>query len=127
MPLVHIRKQNLYRIVNVLLFRTIIFLFCNKMLVIKAGIHKIANNEDPDQKKSDLGLCCLSRHFSAGVAFEILYITFNSVYKQLFSGHGCRVFDVNIHLCPNSDGFKIAQRLNMGRVLSSHFISHPSY
>ena len=37
------------------------------MLVIRAGIHKllvrIANRADPNQKQSDLGLCCLSRPF----------------------------------------------------------------
>ena len=49
---------------------TFLFLFSNKMLFIKIGIHKMlirkANREDPDQtalkKQSDLGLCCLSRH-----------------------------------------------------------------
>ena len=43
------------------------FLFSNKMLVIRAGIHKmhvrIANREDPDQTS---GLCCLPRPFSEG-------------------------------------------------------------
>ena len=43
------------------------FLFSTKVLVIRAGIHKmllkIANKEDPDQPaSSDLGLHCLSRH-----------------------------------------------------------------
>ena len=51
--------------INVLKFRTLLFLFSNKMLVFSAGIHKmlvrIANREDPD--KSDLGLCCLSWPF----------------------------------------------------------------
>ena len=59
--------------VNVLKFQTLfLFLFSNKMLLFKTGIHKmlvrIANREDPDQtasfqKQSDLGLHCLSRHF----------------------------------------------------------------
>ena len=44
-------------IVNVLKFRTLIFLFSNKMLVFRAGIHKIlvgiANREDPDQTASE--------------------------------------------------------------------------
>ena len=45
-----------------------LFLFSNKMLVFKAGIHKIlvriANREDSDQTaSSDLGLPCLSRPF----------------------------------------------------------------
>ena len=40
-------------------------LFLNKMLIIRAGIHKmlvtIANREEPDQTaSSDLGLRCLS-------------------------------------------------------------------
>ena len=48
--------------VNVLKFQTLLDLFLNKMLVIRAGIHnmpdRIADREDPDQmkKQSDLGL-----------------------------------------------------------------------
>ena len=46
---------------------TFLFLFSNKMLVIRAGIHKmlvrIANREDPDKKQYDLGLHCLTRPF----------------------------------------------------------------
>ena len=47
---------------------TFVFLFSNKMLVIWAGIHKmavrIANREDPDQTaSSDLDLHCLSMPF----------------------------------------------------------------
>ena len=38
--------------VNVLKFRTLLFLFSSKMRVIKAGRHKIANREDPDQTAS---------------------------------------------------------------------------
>ena len=42
------------------------FLFSNKMLVIRAGIHKmlvrIANREDL-KEQSDMGLLCLSRPF----------------------------------------------------------------
>ena len=48
---------NVFKILN-----TFLFLFLNKMWVIRAGIHKmlvrIANREDPY-----LGLCCLSRLF----------------------------------------------------------------
>ena len=43
--------------VNVLKFQTLLFLFSNKMLVFRAGIHKmlvrIANREDPDQTASE--------------------------------------------------------------------------
>ena len=43
--------------VNVLLFQTLLFLFSNKILVIRAGIHKkldrIANREDQDQTASE--------------------------------------------------------------------------
>ena len=58
--------------VNVLKFPTLFFfLFSNKMLVIKAGTHKmvvkIVNREDPDQTASSevcfLGMPCLSRLF----------------------------------------------------------------
>ena len=42
--------------VNVLKFRTLLFLFSNKMLVFRAGMHKmlvrIANREDPEQTAS---------------------------------------------------------------------------
>ena len=42
--------------VNVLKIRTLLFLFSNKMLVFRAGTHKvfvrIANREDPDQTVS---------------------------------------------------------------------------
>ena len=42
--------------VNVLKFWTFFFLFSNKMMVIRAGIHKllirIANREDPDKTAS---------------------------------------------------------------------------
>ena len=42
--------------VNVLKFLTLFFLFSNKILVNRAGIHKmvvrIANREDPDQTAS---------------------------------------------------------------------------
>ena len=44
-----------------------LFLYSDKMLVFRAGIHKmevrIANREDPDQTASDLGLLYLSRLF----------------------------------------------------------------
>ena len=43
--------------VNVLLFQILLFLISNKILVIRAGIHKklvrIANLEDPDQTASE--------------------------------------------------------------------------
>ena len=47
------------------------------MLVTKAGIHKMlvqkANRETfSDQKQSDLGLHCLSKHFGRQLVFEIL-------------------------------------------------------
>ena len=42
--------------VNALKFRTLLFLFSNKMLVFRAGSHKLlvrlANREDPDQTAS---------------------------------------------------------------------------
>ena len=42
--------------VNVLKFQTLLVLFSNKMLVIRAGIHtmldRIANRKDPDQTAS---------------------------------------------------------------------------
>ena len=53
---------------------TFLFLFSSKILVIRAGIHKILvrieNRGDPDrtvllQKQSDLNLCCLSRYFDS--------------------------------------------------------------
>ena len=48
--------------VNVLKFRTLFFLFSNKMFGFTAGIHKmlvrIANREDPDQR-----LSCFLRTF----------------------------------------------------------------
>ena len=47
--------------------KSLLFLFSNKMVVIRAEITKklvrIAIREDPDQKQSDLHLCCLSRIF----------------------------------------------------------------
>ena len=54
-----------------------LFLFSDKLLVSRAGIHKmlvrIANGEDPDQtqKQSDLGLRCLSRLFGTQLLIEI--------------------------------------------------------
>ena len=56
-------------------FNTFLFLFSNKMLVFRAGIHKmlarIVNREDPE---SGLDLCCLSRPFcqNTTVVLEIL-------------------------------------------------------
>ena len=60
---------------------TLLFLFSNKMLVIRADIHKkvnrIANREDPDQTASEeavwsgSALFCLS-HFGKQLAFKIL-------------------------------------------------------
>ena len=53
---------------DILKFRTF-FLLSNKVLVNRAGIHKMlvrtANGEDPDQtaSASDLGMPCLSRPF----------------------------------------------------------------
>ena len=69
--------------VNVLKFCTLISFCSKKIMVIRAGIHKllvrIANREDPDQtvssvqtqirmlqKQSDLGLRSLSRPFLVG-------------------------------------------------------------
>ena len=55
-----------------------LFLFCNQMSVITAGIERmqvrIENREDPDQKQqSDLGLRCLSKPFrQATLVFKIL-------------------------------------------------------
>ena len=55
------------------IYKTFHFLFSNKILVFRAGIHKmlikVSNKEDPDQtasslllqKQSDLDLCYLSR------------------------------------------------------------------
>ena len=52
---VHILAQ-IPATVNVLKFQTLLFLFSNKMLVIRAGTHKflvrIANREHPDQTAS---------------------------------------------------------------------------
>ena len=57
---------------NVLKLCTFLFLFSNKMLVIRAGIHKmlvrLANREDYDQ--SDLGLHCSSRHFLQTICIQ---------------------------------------------------------
>ena len=51
--------------VNDLKFRTLLFFFSNKIVVIRAGINtvliRIANRENPDQ--TDHGLCSLSRLF----------------------------------------------------------------
>ena len=44
------------------ILNTFLFLFSNKMLVFRAGIHRMLVRKDPDQ--SDLGLHCLSGHFS---------------------------------------------------------------
>ena len=56
---------------NVLKFQNFLFLYSNKMCVIKAGIHKmlvrIANRKDPD-----LGLCCFFRPLCRQLVFEIL-------------------------------------------------------
>ena len=62
------RFPQVYRRVNLLLCKCskisniFLFLFLNKMLVIRAGIHKMlvrkANREEPDQKQFDLGLHC---------------------------------------------------------------------
>ena len=54
------RNEEFYRrkliMVNVLKFWTLLFLFLNKMFIIKAGIHKmhvkVGNLEDPDQTAS---------------------------------------------------------------------------
>ena len=52
---------------------TFLFLFSSKMLVIKAGIHKmlvkIANRKDPDQT-ANLGLRCLSRPFKQSISVQ---------------------------------------------------------
>ena len=64
-----VKELNITGTVIALKFRNIfLVLFSNKMLVIKAGNHKmlvrIAKREGPDQKKQfDLGLPCLSRPF----------------------------------------------------------------
>ena len=56
-----IKKESMYSKIS----NTFLFLFSNKMMVIRAGIHKllvrIANKEDLDQKHSDQGLPCLSK------------------------------------------------------------------
>ena len=67
------RFQKVYRRENLPLGKfskisnIILFLFSDKMLVIRAGIHKmlvrIANREDPDQNQFDLGQYCLTRPF----------------------------------------------------------------
>ena len=49
-------------------FYTFLYLFSNKLFIIRAGIHKMllrtANREDPDQTaSSDLSLHCLSQPF----------------------------------------------------------------
>ena len=59
---------------------TLLFVFLNKMLVIRAGIHKmyvrVATGKTLIrlllQKQSDLGLHCLSRSFCSQLVFEIL-------------------------------------------------------
>ena len=52
----HYNFYNISFTVNVLKFRTLFSLFSTKLLVIKAGIHKmlvrIANSEDTDQTDS---------------------------------------------------------------------------
>ena len=62
-------------IVTVLQFQTLLFLFSNKILVFRAGGHKmvvrIANRRDIDQKQSDLGLCCLLRLFQQATSVKI--------------------------------------------------------
>ena len=74
-------QDRFYCIVNIPSFRTLFSLcFKNKMLVIRLELRKmlgrIANGEDPNQtasyqtaqkqlKQFDLGLHCLSRHFSS--------------------------------------------------------------
>ena len=50
------------------IYNTFLFLFSNRMLVIRAGIHdiltRIANREDPDQTAySDMSLPSLSKSF----------------------------------------------------------------
>ena len=48
-----IRTKTFLTTVNVLKLRTLLFLLSNKMLIFRAGIHKMlvrqANSEDPDQ------------------------------------------------------------------------------
>ena len=50
---------------------TFLFLFSNKLLVFRAGIHKMLKGR-PDQTAEDLGLHCLSRHFGRQLVFKIL-------------------------------------------------------
>ena len=64
------------------------FLFSDKMMVWRAGIHKILvkmpNREDPDQTASDLGLFCLSRPFwqetSVKKFIEFTVYMYNSIF-----------------------------------------------
>ena len=75
-----------------------LFLFSNKMMVIRAGIHKllirIAYVEDPD-----LGLPCLSRHYRQATSvrnfrtftiFGCLQTAFSAKTEPFFSTEFCK-------------------------------------
>ena len=77
---------------NVLKFLTLFsFLFSNKMLVFRAGNHKmlvrIANRKDPDQTAVCLGL------FSRQLVFEILEHLPYKIFHELVGG-----FEPNLHV-----------------------------
>ena len=71
------KHETKFLLVNVLKFRTLIILFLTKMLVIRAGIHRmpvrIANREGPDQTASSEGVSpvCLGL-FGRKLVFKIL-------------------------------------------------------
>ena len=70
---------------------TFLFLFSNKLLVIKAGIHKmlvrIANREDPDQNNL-LGLHCLmSRPFWHATLVLIFFLENHSTVTLNLNGY----------------------------------------
>ena len=51
-----LKLSNIVNLLSSIILNTFLFLFSNKMLVIKAGIHKMtvrkANRQDPDQTTS---------------------------------------------------------------------------
>ena len=65
-------------------FSSSFLMFSNKMLVIRAGIHKmlvrIANRKDPIEQQSDLGLCCLSRPFGEQLVCQILEYIYSTLH-----------------------------------------------
>ena len=103
-------KQKYMVMVNVLKFRILLFLFSNKMLVFRAGIHKmlvrIASREDPDQTASSEAVLSGSAGlFGRQLVFKILE---HLLYKKKENPSNWCSCQQNLpickpkHLCPNT-------------------------